>query len=398
MGSETGLHPFWKLSEHSAGDSIPELILENTEIQSTWSVLGFGGIQLSIDDSMLKCLRTMGNTHDVTVTNSAVDQLMLYNSMNTTYNFNNTTMTNLNTYVPPNSVTINGNITFTQDAQIQNWFSPSEITRTYEVLVKDGDGPAQGASLSLYATGDTLVWSGTTDVEGKVNFTLNFTDSNYMNSWRLEADYPGNIISQKEVRLLTSTPIEILFYDATLSVTEGTIGTEIAITGSGFGDKKGKVLINGTAAKIAKGGWGPDQITCTISKPPLPVNVAHPVSVVVDKVPRTLDDTFTIRLPALDDLSVTSGAYLDPPIRVTGRFFGAKKGKAYLYNPATEKKKTLKVTDWRMNESTGISELTFVVPKPSKSLPAGTYQLQISNKVGQATTTPEFTVLVPPPT
>jgi hypothetical protein len=102
-------------------------------------------------------------------------------------------------------------------------------------------------------------------------------------------------------------------------------------------------------------------------------------------------------LPALDELSVTSGAYLDPPIRVTGRFFGAKKGKAYLYNPATEKKKKLKVTDWRMNESTGVSELTFVVPKPSKSLPAGTYQLQISNKVGQATTTPEFTVLVPPP-
>ena len=189
-GLKTGLHPFWKLSEHSAGDSIPELILENTEIQSTWSVLGFGGIQLSIDDSMLKCLRTMGNTHDVTVTNSAVDQLMLYNSMNTTYNFNNTTMTNLNTYVPPNSVTINGNITFTQDAQIQNWFSPSEITRTYEVLVKDGDGPAQGASLSLYATGDTLVWSGTTDVEGKVNFTLNFTDSNYMNSVEIGSRLP----------------------------------------------------------------------------------------------------------------------------------------------------------------------------------------------------------------
>jgi len=187
--------------------------------------------------------------------------------------------------------------------------------------------------------------------------------------------------------------IVVLKVSEVLSPPEGTIGTKVTINGTGFTDKKGKVLINGTAAKIEKGGWGPDQITCTISKPPLPVNVAHPVSVVVDKVPRTLDDTFTIRLPALDDLSVTSGAYLDPPIRVTGRFFGAKKGKAYLYNPATEKKKTLKVTDWRMNESTGISELTFVVPKLSKSLPAGTYQLQISNKVGQAATTPDFELL-----
>ena len=41
------------------------------------------------------------------------------------------------------------------------------------------------------------------------------------------------------------------------------------------------------AAKIAKDGWEPEQITCAISKPPLPVDVAHPVSVVVDKVPHT---------------------------------------------------------------------------------------------------------------
>ena len=46
-----------------------------------------------------------------------------------------------------------------------------------------------------------------------------------------------------------------------LSVTEGSIGTEITITGSGFGDKKGKVLIGdvvtkqAVATKIAKYGW-----------------------------------------------------------------------------------------------------------------------------------------------
>ena len=177
---------------------------------------------------------------------------------------------------------------------------------------------------------------------------------------------------------------------------EGTIGSVLTINGSDFGAKKGKVFINGTAAKIARDGWEPEQITCAISKPPLPADVAHPVSVVVNKVPTPIDGTFILRLPSLDVLLVTSGAYPEP-IRVTGRFFGIKKGKAYLYNPATEKKKNLKVTDWKMNESTGVSELTFVVPKPSKSFPAGTYQLQISNKVGHATTSPEFTVLVPPP-
>ena len=182
-----------------------------------------------------------------------------------------------------------------------------------------------------------------------------------------------------------------------LSPVEGTIGTKVTINGTGFGDKKGKVLINDIATKIARDGWIPDRITSTINKPPLPIDMAHPVSVVVNKVPTLIDGTFTLRLPALDELSVASGAYPDPPIRVTGRFFGTKKGKAYLYDPATDKKKKLKVTDWRMNESTGVSELTFVVPKTSKSLPAGTYQLQISNKIGAAPTSPDFTVLEPGP-
>ena len=97
-----------------------------------------------------------------------------------------------------------------------------------------------------------------------------------------------------------------------LSPVEGTIGTKVTINGTGFGDKKGKVLINDIATKIAKDGWIPDRITSTINKPPLPIDVAHPVSVVVNKVPTLIDGTFTLRLPALDDLLVTSGAYPDP--------------------------------------------------------------------------------------
>jgi hypothetical protein len=50
-----------------------------------------------------------------------------------------------------------------------------------------------------------------------------------------------------------------------------------------------------------------------------------------------------------------------------------------------------------MNESTRTSEITFDIPKTSKSFPAKAYQLKISNKVGPATTTPEFTILAPAP-
>ena len=177
---------------------------------------------------------------------------------------------------------------------------------------------------------------------------------------------------------------------------EGTIGTQLTINGSDFGTKKGKVLINGIAAKIAKDGWEPEQITCAISKPPLPVDLAHPVSVLVNKVTIPLDGTFTVRGIVLDDLLVRSGTY-PGSITVTGKFFGIKKGKTYLYDSVNDKKKNLKITDWKMNPSTGVSELTFAVPKPSKSFPAATYQLKISNKIGPATTTPDFELLDPVP-
>ncbi|MBP6972895.1 MAG: SBBP repeat-containing protein, partial [Syntrophorhabdus sp.] len=179
-----------------------------------------------------------------------------------------------------------------------------------------------------------------------------------------------------------------------LSPEEGTIGTRITIHGAGFGTKKGKVLINNMAAKIAKGGWTPDRITATINKPPMPTDVPHPVTVVVNKASTTVDGTFTLRRPVLDDLATASGTYKDA-ITVTGKFFSTKKGKAYLMDPITGKKKNLKVASWQMNEQTGISEFTFIVPKTSKSFPAKTYHLIMGNKIGQATTTPEFTVLGP---
>ncbi len=50
-----------------------------------------------------------------------------------------------------------------------------------------------------------------------------------------------------------------------------------------------------------------------------------------------------------------------------------------------------------MNETTGVSELTFVVPKPSRSFPAGSYQLRVENKIGPASTSPDFELLEPVP-
>jgi hypothetical protein len=45
-----------------------------------------------------------------------------------------------------------------------------------------------------------------------------------------------------------------------------------------------------------------------------------------------------------------------------------------------------------MNPTTGASELRFIVPKVSKSLPAGDYPLKVYNKIGTATADTDFTI------
>jgi hypothetical protein len=67
-------------------------------------------------------------------------------------------------------------------------------------------------------------------------------------------------------------------------------------------------------------------------------------------------------------------------------YFGYKKGKVYLEDPSTEKKKTCKVISWFMDPTTGESTIRFVVPK----LNSRDYTLTVTNKVGTAETT--FTI------
>jgi hypothetical protein len=63
---------------------------------------------------------------------------------------------------------------------------------------------------------------------------------------------------------------------------------------------------------------------------------------------------------------------------LSGNYFGSKKGKVYLVNPSSGKKKNCKVTSWTMNPTDGTSVIKFIVPK----VDAGNYWLYVSNKVG----------------
>jgi hypothetical protein len=176
----------------------------------------------------------------------------------------------------------------------------------------------------------------------------------------------------------------LLRYSVDLSPNEGTIGTQITITGSGFGTKKGKVLIGGMATKIAKDGWKPDSITSIVSR--VPSAGTHDI-----RVKRSKDadipffKAFMVKPPEIDFLSAYEGV-VETPITISGRFFGTKKVKVYLEDIGTGKKKSCKVKSW------GMDSITFMVPKTSKSFPPNTYALKVDNKIGTAEAPLEFTL------
>ena len=200
---------------------------------------------------------------------------------------------------------------------------------------------------------------------------IHFTSAN--EGWAVGYDY-------------TNTKGVLLQVTATMSPNEGTIGTQVTISGIGFGEKKGKVLISGVATKIAKDGWKPDSITCTVTK--VPSVGTHNVTIKPYKADDIiLSNAFTVKPPEIDFLDFYHGV-VGTPITINGNFFSTKKGKAYLEfeQSGKLKKKNCKVMSW------GMGSITFIVPKTSKSFPAGTYPLKVTNKVGTAGAPSDFTI------
>jgi hypothetical protein len=172
----------------------------------------------------------------------------------------------------------------------------------------------------------------------------------------------------------------LLHFGSPLSPIEGTIGTEMTITGFGFGTKKGKVFIATTSLKILD--WSDGLIRCLLSRalPPDTYDVTIRPQI-KGSSPITIPNGFTAKAPEIDSVGPTSGSIGDE-ITINGLFFGTKKGKVTLGG------KNCKVLKWEMNSTTGLSEIEFVVPK---GLDPGTYDLIVTTtKVGSDTV--DFTV------
>jgi hypothetical protein len=164
---------------------------------------------------------------------------------------------------------------------------------------------------------------------------------------------------------------------------QGTVGTQITIADTGFGTKKGRITVGRKSCKVLT--WANESITCEIKTalpPPGPYDI-----VVLPKEPKgaapiTYVRAFTMMAPEILLIDPDSGS-LAEEIEVSGNYFGTKKGKIYLDDPVSGKKKICKVTEWSMYDRVnGASRIRFIVPK----LNSGDYTLKVTNKVGTAQT------------
>jgi len=180
--------------------------------------------------------------------------------------------------------------------------------------------------------------------------------------------------------------------NGSLSRDTGTIGTRVTITGSGFGDKKGKVFIGNVQAKIIT--WSDSSILFEIKKPMIPGPYQIKIQPKQQKSYITLEENlFTIKEP--ENISFSSDSGLPGnQIEIAGDYFGSKKGKIYLEDQMSGHPRSCRIISWSMNPATGKSSAVFAVPKPNGYVPgiSASYTLRVTNKIGSASAARPLTI------
>jgi len=151
--------------------------------------------------------------------------------------------------------------------------------------------------------------------------------------------------------------------DVQIDPNEGTFGTELTITGYGFGTKKGKVLIGSTPLTIVD--WADGLIHCSLKKvlAPGPYDVTIQPSGPKGTPSIIVKDGFTVKAAEIHSVEQGEGSAYDQ-VTITGKFFGEKKGAVYLEYGEGENlmRKSCRVNSWTMDPTTGDSEIVFIVP------------------------------------
>jgi hypothetical protein len=180
----------------------------------------------------------------------------------------------------------------------------------------------------------------------------------------------------------------IVFTGATISQrslscqpNQGTIGTELIISGQGCGAKKGKLLVGSGKCKVLE--WTNTSVRALLKKVPMGPGTYNITVMPKGKglAPIVMQDAFSIVAPVIQAVTTSGNS-----ATLTGLFFGTKKVKAYLVVDGSGKRKKLKVTSLEMNPSTGLSQLELTVSnKVLKNLEPGSYDVIVENKIGSDT-------------
>ncbi len=167
--------------------------------------------------------------------------------------------------------------------------------------------------------------------------------------------------------------------DFMIDPSKGTYGTEITITGSGFGAKKGKVFLGQMALKVFF--WNDEMIECFLKKP-LPPSSYDVTIRPTGAAEIVLPNAFSVEAPRIDSIS-TIQVGQRAEITILGHFFGATKVKVTLGV------KNCKILSWTYVPYTGESEIRIEVPE---GLPSGTYDLTVTDPVGSDTKPEAFII------
>ena len=152
---------------------------------------------------------------------------------------------------------------------------------------------------------------------------------------------------------------------------KGAKGTQVILPGSGFGSRKGAVIVGSAAAKIVS--WFDTRIVFQTTAAAVPGE--QPIFVApAGGSPVLSDMTFVMQGPEMQLVQPNEGRSGDL-IVITGKYFGSKKGSILLGS------KSVAATYWYMDPSTGESIAAFRVP-PRMTL--GSYNPVLINESGWA--------------
>ncbi len=208
--------------------------------------------------------------------------------------------------------------------------------------------------------------------------------------WSVAYSYPVgteiNVLYWDEMMVGTSTGLySQKAQESSLSPKEGTVGTTLVVSGSGFGTKKPTVKIGKKALKVDV--YADTQIDGTVKTPMSPGSYDVVVTPKTKGVtPITIADKFEMKNP-LPGKATPSTGVAETSVTLSGSWFTTKP-KVSLVSPSKTYK--CKVSSPTMDPPTGASSVTFVVPKKT---PAGVYDIKVDvSSVGSGTLVGGFTV------